>query len=540
MAAVGSSVFGYRPTYSTSSIQSLKGFTPSPAPAAAGGVLIWDAATGTWGPGSATAGGLPPVGSATGTSRNGSLAVRSSGNLADSYLIPSAAVYDPVALKYRQRLQNVDEPIAADDLATRNYVLQSVAGLNWKESVVAVTTANVTLSGATAPANVDGVTLANGDRVLVRAQSTATQNGVYVANTSGVWTRATDFAAGLHVANFAVNVEKGTLYAGAMFACVSDPPADVAGTSALLFTQVETVVQAGNALSKTLAGLLSLQIDTSTPASLALSANALKCTLVPMGTIVRSCVAAMTGFLRCDGAAYSRTTYAALFALLNVSKGAVTVSIATPGVVTFASAHGLTARQSVFFSTTGALPTGLAADTTYFVDVLSPTTLRLATSLANLDASVFVGTSGTQSGTHTLFASVGGVAAAATFNVPNLGGLAIAHASSSYGPGAQTGASTVVIPDNPAHTHSITPGSHTHSYLNRDRTYVSNIASDKILNTIWAPIDFMGNLTPSVNSIVRTTGAGGAASGTTDPVGSSTPFSRVQKTAYVYSFIKYE
>jgi hypothetical protein len=62
----------------------------------------------------------------------------------------------------------------------------------WKSTVRAATTANITLSGSQA---VDGVTLTNGvDRVLVTAQTTASQNGIYLYNSGGAWTRASDMA----------------------------------------------------------------------------------------------------------------------------------------------------------------------------------------------------------------------------------------------------------------------------------------------------------------------------------------------------------
>lgn len=78
----------------------------------------------------------------------------------------------------------------------------------------------------------------------------------------------------------------------------------------------------------------------------------------------------------------------------------VTISIATPGVVTW-TAHGLFSGQRIRLTTTGALPTGLAVDTTYWVNVVNADTFNLSSSLANLQAGTFIATSGTQSGVHT-------------------------------------------------------------------------------------------------------------------------------------------
>lgn len=75
----------------------------------------------------------------------------------------------------------------------------------------------------------------------------------------------------------------------------------------------------------------------------------------------------------------------------------VTISIAAPGVVTWA-AHGLSANDTIRFTTTGALPTGLAINTTYYVKtVLSANTFTVSTSAGG----AAVTTSGTQSGTQT-------------------------------------------------------------------------------------------------------------------------------------------
>jgi hypothetical protein len=75
----------------------------------------------------------------------------------------------------------------------------------------------------------------------------------------------------------------------------------------------------------------------------------------------------------------------------------VTITIAAPGVITWAG-HGLSVNDTIRFTTTGALPTGLAINTTYYVkQVLSANTFTVSTSAGG----AAVTTSGTQSGTHT-------------------------------------------------------------------------------------------------------------------------------------------
>lgn len=80
----------------------------------------------------------------------------------------------------------------------------------------------------------------------------------------------------------------------------------------------------------------------------------------------------------------------------------VTMTIATPCVVSWTS-HGLSEGMAVVLTTTGALPTGLSANTVYYVG-RSPGTnsFNLSTSVANAAAGTFIATSGSQSGTHTM------------------------------------------------------------------------------------------------------------------------------------------
>jgi microcystin-dependent protein len=134
---------------------------------------------------------------------------------------------------------------------------------------------------------------------------------------------------------------------------------------------------------------------------------------------------APTGFLLCDGAAVSRTTYSALFNIISASIGTFTVTIASPGVVTL-NGHNLQTGDQVYLTTTGALPTGLVANTLYYVVRIDANTFNLATSRANAYAGTKINTSGTQSGTHTSFDCPFGLGdGSTTFNIPDLRGRAV-------------------------------------------------------------------------------------------------------------------
>lgn len=84
----------------------------------------------------------------------------------------------------------------------------------------------------------------------------------------------------------------------------------------------------------------------------------------------------------------------------NGSKSTVTISIASPGVVTWNS-HGFSNGQPIALLITGALPTGLTAGTVYYVVSAATNTFQLA---ATVGGSA-INTSGSQSGTHTAYAS---------------------------------------------------------------------------------------------------------------------------------------
>jgi microcystin-dependent protein len=114
----------------------------------------------------------------------------------------------------------------------------------------------------------------------------------------------------------------------------------------------------------------------------------------------------------------SRTTYADLFAVISPSVGTFTVTIASPGVFTLNS-HGFVAGDAVYFTTTGALPTGLSANTIYYIIAAGLTTNAFEVS-ATLGGAA-INTSGSQSGTHTCrYCPYGLGNGSTTFNIPDL------------------------------------------------------------------------------------------------------------------------
>jgi hypothetical protein len=151
-----------------------------------------------------------------------------------------------------QRITGLADPQNAQDAVTKAYADALSNGLDVKQSVRVATTANINLS---APGTaIDGVTLANGDRVLVMSQTTASQNGLYVFNGSATaMTRSADADANAEVtAGLFVFVEEGTTNADAGFTLTTNNPI-VVGTTALAFAQFSGAGQitAGAGLVKT-------------------------------------------------------------------------------------------------------------------------------------------------------------------------------------------------------------------------------------------------------------------------------------------------
>ncbi|GIV50615.1 MAG: hypothetical protein KatS3mg038_1136 [Candidatus Kapaibacterium sp.] len=144
-----------------------------------------------------------------------------------------------LSLENAARVRNLLDPIAAQDAATKAYVDSLVEGLAWKDDVRVATTGNINI--ASAPSSIDGVTLSNGDRVLVKDQTDARENGIYLFNGAGsAMTRALDADTGAELNAAVVTVREGTANGGTTWRQTTVDP--TLGTDNIIWQQFGTAV----------------------------------------------------------------------------------------------------------------------------------------------------------------------------------------------------------------------------------------------------------------------------------------------------------
>jgi hypothetical protein len=135
------------------------------------------------------------------------------------------------------QITNLGAPVSGSDAATKNYVDAAVAGLSWKQAVRVATTAAGNLNTDFEAGDVvDGVTLAAGDRILIKNQASPAENGIYVVQASGAPVRAEDANAGAELVSAAVYVDEGTVNADTGWLQTTNAPITL-GTTALVWTQ---------------------------------------------------------------------------------------------------------------------------------------------------------------------------------------------------------------------------------------------------------------------------------------------------------------
>lgn len=147
-----------------------------------------------------------------------------------------------------QQINNLAAPVLGSDAANKTYVDSIASGIDSKASVKAASTANLTLSGTQ---TVDGIALVANDRVLVKDQTIATNNGVYLVQ-AGAWTRPTDLDQYAEFPSAYVWVEQGTANGDSGWVCTVDQGGSL-GSTPITWVQFSGAGQitAGAGLTKT-------------------------------------------------------------------------------------------------------------------------------------------------------------------------------------------------------------------------------------------------------------------------------------------------
>lgn len=133
------------------------------------------------------------------------------------------------------KVTNMADGTADTDGVTVRQLANAVNGIDWKESCRLATQININL--ASAPATIDGVAPSNGDRILVKSQTTLSENGIYIYNGSGsAMTRSADADEDSEVtAMMTVGVSEGNTDADRVYTVTSNDPLTV-GVSDIVFS----------------------------------------------------------------------------------------------------------------------------------------------------------------------------------------------------------------------------------------------------------------------------------------------------------------
>ena len=135
-------------------------------------------------------------------------------------------------------ITGLGDPSTSSEVATKNYVDNLVAGLRTRAVARVGSTANVVIASELENGDtIDGVTLVTGDRVLLKNQSTASQNGLYIVVASGAASRDPEFDTITELAGQLILISEGSTNADDLYLCTTDTSATL-GSSAISYTQV--------------------------------------------------------------------------------------------------------------------------------------------------------------------------------------------------------------------------------------------------------------------------------------------------------------
>lgn len=174
------------------------------------------------------------------------------------------------------RIRGLPEPINPDEAARKTYVDSVAQGLDLKNSCVAANETNIDLTSSTDPNPIDGHTITDGERVLLKSQSDGTENGIYIANTATdptTWTRSPDADDDSEITNGTFTfVENGTNNGNSSFIVTSSDPITL-GSTVIEWSPFSTAgeIEAGDGLTKS-----GLRLDADVTEGLEFTGNAIR------------------------------------------------------------------------------------------------------------------------------------------------------------------------------------------------------------------------------------------------------------------------
>jgi len=204
---------------------------------------------------------------ATSILRNNALDFTSDGATTEAKVVATSSVLTFSGLGATNcTLSGIADPVGSQDAATKAYVDASSSGLDAKPAVRVATVVSGTLSTSFANTSiVDGVTLVTNDRILLKDQSTGSDNGIYEVQSSGAPVRVADFTIGVAAAGVYIFVNEGTVNADTGFICVNNSGSDVVDTDALVFSVFSIKAgTAGDGLAQSASGVFSVNVDDAT------------------------------------------------------------------------------------------------------------------------------------------------------------------------------------------------------------------------------------------------------------------------------------
>ena len=286
-------------------------------------------------------------------------------------------------------------PVSGNDVVNKTYLDYFATGISWKQPVLCGTTTNITLSGLQ---TIDGVTVAAGDRVLVKSQSTTSQNGIYLASATA-WSRSPDADTWNELISAICFVESGSTLAGTAWYCTAQPGGTL-GTTAVTWSNFSVAASYSAGTGLTLAG--SVFSITNTGVSAAAYGSASKTLTATVNAQGQLTVLAATDIAiantQVSGLGTMSTQAASSVAITGGTINGTTIGGTTAGAIT-----GTTITANTQFTGAGTGLTGTATSLSIGGNAATATSATTATNLAG-------GAAGslpyqTSSGTTTLLAA---------------------------------------------------------------------------------------------------------------------------------------